>query len=224
MDMLKKIRVWDLPTRLFHWLFAIVVAGAFITINLDETELHAKFGYAACVLVIFRVVWGFVGPEHARFSSFVPTVAQVRAFIKHPVYDKLGHNPLGGLSVIGLLLVVLVQATSGLFTDDEISFQGPLSHLVSSSVASFLTGLHQVNSNFVYALVGLHLAAIFYYQKVKKQDLILPMITGDKDISAEEINTPTDLSPSKDHWGVRGLALVILVVIAAGFYFLVITK
>jgi cytochrome b len=222
--MLQKIRVWDLPTRLFHWLFALVILGAFITINLDETELHAKFGYAACVLVIFRIIWGFVGPEHARFSNFVPSITQLKAFIKHPVYDKLGHNPLGALSVIGLLLVVLVQTTSGLFTDDEISFQGPLSHLVSSQIAGFLTGLHEINSNLVYALVGLHLAAIFYYQKVKKENLIGPMLTGDKEITSEELKTPTDLTPSKDHGKVRGLALAILMVIAVGFYFLVIKK
>ncbi len=222
--MLKKIRVWDLPTRLFHWLFVIVITGAFITINLDETELHAKFGYAACILVIFRIVWGFVGPEHARFANFVPTLGQLKAFLKHPVHDKLGHNPLGALSVLGLLLVVLVQTSSGLFTDDEISFQGPLSHFVSSEIASWLTGLHEFNSNLIYALVGLHLLAIFYYQKVKKQDLIRPMLTGDKDLSSEDTNTPTALNPSKDHWGVRGLALVILVVIATGFYFLVIKK
>lgn len=222
--MLKKIRVWDLPTRLFHWLFAIAITGAVITINLDETELHAKFGYAACVLVIFRIVWGFVGPEHARFSSFVPTLTQVKAFIKHPVYDQIGHNPLGALSVLGLLLVVLVQTTTGLFTDDEISFQGPLSHLVSSQIAGWFTELHELNSNLIYALVGLHLLAIFYYQQVKKQNLIGPMVTGDKELSEESMNTPTDLNPSKDHWGVRGLALAILLVIAAGFYFFVIKK
>jgi cytochrome b len=221
--MLKKIRVWDLPTRLFHWLFAIVIIGGVISINLDETELHAKFGYAAFVLVTFRIIWGFVGPQHARFSSFVPSIAQVKAFIKHPVYDQLGHNPLGALSVIAILFIVLLQATTGLFTDDEIIFQGPLSHLVSSSVVSFLTGVHEINSNLIYALVGLHLAAIFYYQKVKKENLIKPMLTGDKEVS-EETNTPTDLIPSKDHWGVRRLALLILIVIGAGFYFLVIKK
>ena len=221
--MLKKIRVWDLPTRVFHWLFAIVIIGALITINLDETELHAKFGYAAFVLVTFRIIWGFVGPQHARFSSFVPSIAQVKAFIKHPVYDQLGHNPLGALSVIAILFIILLQATTGLFTDDEIIFQGPLSHLVSSTVASFLTGVHEVNSNLIYALVGLHFAAIFYYQKVKKENLIKPMLTGDKDVS-EETTTPTDLIPSKDHWGVRGLALLILLVIGVGFYILVIKK
>ncbi len=221
--MLKKIRVWDLPTRLFHWLFAIVIIGALITINLDETELHAKFGYAAFVLVTFRIIWGFVGPQHARFSSFVPSIERVKAFIKHPVYDQLGHNPLGALSVIAILFIILLQATTGLFTDDEIIFQGPLSHLVSSSVVSFLTEVHEFNSNLIYALVGLHFAAIFYYQKVKKENLIKPMLTGDKEVS-EETNTPTDLIPSKDHWGVRGLALLILIVIGAGFYFLVIKK
>jgi len=221
--MLKKIRVWDLPTRVFHWLFAIVIIGALITINLDETELHAKFGYAAFVLVTFRIIWGFVGPQHARFSNFVPSIAIVKAFIKHPVYDQLGHNPLGALSVIAILFIILLQATTGLFTDDEIIFQGPLSHLVSSTVVSFLTGVHEINSNVIYALVGLHFAAIFYYQKVKKENLIKPMLTGDKDVS-EETNTPTDLIPSKDHWGVRGLALLILLVIGVGFYFLVIKK
>jgi cytochrome b len=222
--MLKKIRVWDLPTRVFHWLFAIVIIGALITINLDETELHAKFGYAAFVLVTFRIIWGFVGPQHARFSSFVPSIGKLKTFIKHPVSDQLGHNPLGAISVIAILLIILLQTTTGLFTDDEIIFQGPLSYLVPSTVVSFLTGIHAFNSNLIYALVGLHLAAIFYYQKVKKESLIKPMLTGDKEVSKEQTNTPTDLIPSKDHWGVRGLALLILIVIGVGFYYLVIKK
>jgi cytochrome b len=222
--MLKKIRVWDLPTRLFHWAFAIVIIGALVTINLDETELHAKFGYAACVLVIFRIIWGFVGPEHARFTNFVPSLATVKAFIRNPIHNRLGHNPLGALSVIGVLAVVLVQTLTGLFADDDIAFEGPLHNAVSSQLASILTEMHEINSNLIYALVALHLVAIFYYQRIKKENLIGPMVLGDKEITDEQEKSLAQVVPSKDTWGVRIFALVILGIVAGGFYFLVLSK
>lgn len=232
--MRKIIRIWDLPTRVFHWLLTIVIAGSIISIQLDATELHSKFGYAACILVIFRIVWGFVGPTYARFTNFIPSLAQLKAFIQHPVTQQPGHNPLGAISVVAILLVILTQALTGLFTDDDITFQGPLAKYVSSDLSGWLTSWHDFNANLVYGLIGLHIVAILYYLKFKQQDLITPMVTGEQTIeevissdrTSEESKelTPILIESAKDHAGIRGLAFGILVMITVGFYYLVIKK
>lgn len=219
-----KIRVWDLPTRAFHWLFTISVSGAILSVNFDNTELHAKFGYASLVLVVFRILWGFIGPEHARFTNFVPKLSTLKTYLKNLESKHLGHNPLGAFSVIAILGVVLIQTLTGLFADDDISFQGPLNNKVSSEIASLLNRVHHLNSTLIYVVVGLHLAAIIYYQWVKKQKLISAMITGDKEITDVSEKTPGSLTPSEDHWGVRILALVLIGMLGFGFYYLVLAK
>ncbi len=217
-----KVRLWDLPTRLFHWLFALAVLGAIITNLLEETVWHSYCGYTALVLVIFRIIWGLIGPHHARFSSFIPSVSELKNFIKDQKVSPLGHNPLGALSVVAMLLIVLVQATSGLFTDDEINFQGPLSKFISEDLVKLMNQIHEMNHFLVYGIVGLHLVAIFYYQKIKKNNLISPMIYGDKEIDDVEKNMPgVQILESKDDTKIRLLALVMLVVLAVLFKYFV---
>ena len=217
-----KIRLWDLPTRLFHWLFAVAVLGAIVTDLLENITLHSYFGYSALVLVIFRIIWGFVGPHHARFSSFVPSVSSLKAFLKDQTVSPLGHNPLGALSVIAMLLIVLVQASSGLFTDDEISFQGPLSKFLSEDMVKFMNQIHETNHVLVYGIVALHLIAIFYYQRIKKNNLIGPMVYGDKEIDPK--NQPVDQTlASKDDVKIRVLAGVLLIVLIVIFRYFVLT-
>ena len=216
-----KIRLWDLPTRLFHWLFAAAVLGAIATDLLDNITWHSYCGYTALVLVVFRMIWGFVGPHHSRFSSFVPSLSGLKAFLKDQTVSPLGHNPLGALSVIAMLLIVLVQATSGLFTDDEISFQGPLSKFLSEDMVKFMNQIHSINHVLVYGIVALHLIAIIYYQKIKKNNLIGPMVYGDKEIDSK--NQPVDqTSASKDDVKIRLLAGALLILLIVIFRYFVI--
>jgi len=217
---MNKIRLWDLPTRLFHWLFAAAVLGAIATDLLDNITWHSYCGYTALVLVVFRIIWGFVGPHHARFSSFVPSLSGLKAFLKDQTVSPLGHNPLGALSVIAMLLIVLVQATSGLFTDDEISFQGPLSKFLSEDMVKFMNQIHSTNHVLVYGIVALHLIAIFYYQRIKKNNLIGPMVYGDKEIDSK--NQPVDQTlASKDDVKIRLLAGALLILLIVIFRYFV---
>jgi len=217
---MNKIRLWDLPTRLFHWGFAVAVLGAIVTDLLENITWHSYFGYTALVLVVFRIIWGFVGPHHARFSSFVPSVSSLKTFFKDKTVSPLGHNPLGALSVIAMLLIVLVQATSGLFTDDEISFQGPLSKFLSEDMVKIMNEIHETNHVLVYGIVALHLIAIFYYQRIKKNNLIGPMVYGDKEIDPK--NQPVDQTlASKDDVKIRVLAGVLLILLIVIFRYFV---
>jgi len=217
---MNKIRLWDLPTRLFHWGFAAAVLGAIATDLLENITWHSYCGYTALVLVVFRIIWGFVGPHHARFSSFVPSVSSLKTFFKDKTVSPLGHNPLGALSVIAMLLIVLVQATSGLFTDDEISFQGPLSKFLSEDMVKIMNEIHETNHVLVYGIVALHLIAIFYYQRIKKNNLIGPMVYGDKEIDPK--NQPVDQTlASKDDVKIRLLAGVLLILLIVIFRYFV---
>jgi len=217
---MEKIRIWDLPTRLFHWGFSLAVIGSIVTDLLDEIVWHSYCGYTALVLVVFRIIWGFIGPRHARFSSFIPSVSALKDFIKGKSFSSFGHNPLGALSVIAILLIVLVQASSGLFADDEISFQGPLTKYVAENVVKLMNQIHATNHLMVYGIVALHLIAIFYYQWKKKNNLIGPMIYGDKEI--DQKNQPVDQTmASKDDIKIRVLALVILILLAVVFKYVV---
>ena len=217
--MKKIIRVWDLPIRTFHWLLVFCIAGSLITINFSDNliEWHAYFGYSVLTLLIFRVVWGFIGSTHARFSSFFPSREKLLNYFQGNAPKVLGHNPIGALSVFALLFVLSVQALTGLFVDDEISFQGPLAKYVPSWVVSLFSQIHEGNQVVIYTLITIHIAAIFYYKKFKGEDLLTPMMSGDKKIdpSEEASYLPSDLGlPSKDGALQRGIALVVLSVIA----------
>jgi len=217
--MKKIIRVWDLPIRLFHWLLVICITGSFVTINLDDEfiQWHAYFGYSILTLLIFRIIWGFVGSTHARFTSFFPTKKAVFNYLRGSSPRVLGHNPIGAISVFVLLLVLSIQVITGLFIDDEVSFQGPLTKYVSSSVSSFLSQIHEGNQVVILALIAIHISAIIFYKKFKREDLIKPMISGDKEIdpSEEAKYLPADLGrASKDGVLQRAFAILLLSVIA----------
>jgi cytochrome b len=217
--MKKMIRVWDLPIRLFHWLLVICIAGSLICVNIggNAMQWHAYFGYSILTLLIFRLVWGFVGSRHARFSSFAPSGQTIVNYLQGKSPRFLGHNPIGALSVFALLFVLSVQAITGLFTDDEIAFQGPFAKYVSNATVSFMSEIHESNQIIIYTLIAIHIAAIWCYKKFKGENLVKPMITGDKEIDpSEEANyQPSDLGePSKDGGLQRGFALLLLSVIA----------
>jgi len=217
--MKKIIRVWDLPIRLFHWLLVFCIAGSLISVNLggNAIQWHAYFGYSVLTLLIFRIIWGLVGSTHARFASFIPTRESILNYLQGKSPRFLGHNPVGALSVFALLFVLGVQVVTGLFVDDEIAFQGPFAKYVSNATISFLSQIHESNQVLIYTLITIHIAAIIYYRKFKGEDLIKPMINGDKEIdpSEEAKYSPVDLGrASKDGGLQRGLALAILSVIA----------
>jgi len=217
--MKRTLRIWDLPTRLFHWLLVVCIVGAVICVNIGGNlmQWHAYFGYAALSLVLFRVLWGFIGAVHSRFTTFVPGPQRLIAFLRGKEGSGLGHNPLGSLSVIALLLVVGIQASTGLFTDDDIAFQGPLAKHVSNATVSLLSSIHALNSNILFGLIGLHLVAIAYYQWVKRESILMPMIQGDKEVDVERDGNglpASALTDSKDGASQRLIALVMLCVIA----------
>lgn len=217
--MKKIIRVWDLPIRLFHWLLVLCIIGSLISVNIggNAIEWHAYFGYSILTLLIFRIVWGFVGSTHARFSTFIPTRADILNYLQGNTPRFLGHNPIGALSVFALLIVLCVQAITGLFVDDEIAFAGPLSKFASESAVSFLSQIHEGNQVVIYTLITIHIAAIWFYKKFKGENLITPMITGDKEIDPSKAAeySPSDLGRSSKDGGLqRALALLLLSLIA----------
>lgn len=212
-------RVWDLPTRLFHWLFAAAVIGAIVTVKVGGTwmDWHPIFGVTALVLLTFRVIWGFTGSRYARFSSFVKGPRTVWHYLRHPEErSPPGHSPLGGLSVVALLLVVAVQAGTGLFATDDILTSGPLNQFVSSDTAALLTSIHKWNENVLFGLIGLHLVAIAIYALRGKQ-LVPPMITGN--VLSE--NLPSDAVAARDTVGIKIWALVLILVLGGLGWWLV---
>jgi cytochrome b len=187
------VPVWDLPTRLFHWLLVVLIALNVYTGNVggvSNMELHMLSGYAILALVLFRIAWGLVGSRHSRFASFVRGPASALGYIRglrsahYPA--SMGHNPLGGWSVVAMLLSLIVQAGTGLFADDEILTEGPLAGTVSKATRRFLTGIHDINANVLYVLIAMHVAAVAYYLIVRRENLIRPMLTGVKRVPAED--------------------------------------
>ncbi len=181
-----RFRLWDLPTRIFHWALVLCIVAAFVSGQLGGNliDVHGKIGIAIFGLVVFRLVWGLLGSTYAKFAQFFPTPGKIRSYLRGEWHGE-GHNPLGALSVFGLLGVVGLQAGTGLFSNDDIAFVGPLFDLVSKDLSNALTGIHHLVSKVLIALVVLHLAAIGFYGRVKKQKLILPMITGWKEGKGE---------------------------------------
>ena len=207
-----RVRVWDLPTRLFHWLLVACVLALVVTgyIGGDIMPWHARLGYTVLTLLLFRILWGFVGGHWSRFRSFLYAPANVLAYVRgraHPDH-LVGHNPLGAGSVFAMLLVLLAQVGTGLFADDEIAFTGPLNRFVKTSTGLAATWYHKaVGQWLIVALVVLHVAAITYYLKKKRENLVHAMIAGDKDLAAP---APS----SRDDARTRLLALVLVAVCA----------
>jgi len=203
------IRVWDLPTRLFHWALVLAMVGLVATGSVGGNLMpwHFRLGYIVFALVLFRLAWGLVGGYWARFVAFVPTPARLRGYIQGRVASPAGHNPLGALSVLGMLTIVAIQVGTGLVSDDEIAFSGPLSTLVESSWVSAATNYHKGLGKLVLlSLVGLHVAAIVFYQRVKRKPLVQSMVHGRVVVDGVQPVPPE----SADGKPQRLLALVVL--------------
>ncbi len=178
-------KVWDLPLRLFHWLLVIAVAGALITIQFGWMTWHGRFGLAVVGLITFRLGWGVIGSTHARFWNFVTGPHKLRAYLRGD-YHPVGHNPLGALSVLAMLLVLGFQAGSGLFATDDIAYSGPLRAAVDSTTSAWLTGWHMRMEWVIYGLIALHIGAVLFHVLVRREALIRPMVTGYKPVKPAE--------------------------------------
>ena len=208
-----RVRVWDLPTRLFHWLLVFFVAALVVSGYIGGAAMnwHARFGYAVLTLLLFRIVWGFIGGHWSRFRSFLYAPGSVLAYLggrAHPDH-LVGHNPLGAGSVFAMLLVLLAQVATGLVGDDEIAFTGPLNRFVASATGLAATWYHKnVGQWLLFALVLLHLGAVAWYLRRKRINLVQPMISGDKELAAPA-------KSSRDDPGSRLAAVTVFVACAA---------
>lgn len=211
-------KVWDWPTRFFHWSLVAAFVGAYASNKLGAAyfSLHLFFGYAVIVLVAFRIVWGFVGARHARFASFLKGPRSVLHYVsavgsgRHTRY--VGHNPLGALMVIALLASLGAQAVFGLFGDDEIFNAGPLAPLVSKDASLLLTSLHRKLFYVILAAVFVHIAAVLAHVVVAREPIIRAMVTGSK---------PSEFVPAEETLrSSRGaVAFLLFVAIIAAFAF-----
>ena len=212
---LPPVRVWDLPTRAFHWLLAACVIGSVISAKIGGNAMlwHFRLGYVVFTLILFRLIWGVVGGRWSRFASFFyapsTTLRYLRGQSRPGEHLDVGHNPLGAFSVFGLLAVLAAQVGSGLFAEDDVSNIGPLNKFVSGATSEWLTHWHRRYGQWlVITLVLLHVAAILYYLLRKKQNLVRPMLSGDKPL-------PRDVPASADHGRSRALAALLVAGCAA---------
>jgi len=177
------VRVWDLPTRLFHWSLAVLVVLSIVTAKIGGLWLdwHMRSGYTILALIVFRLLWGAAGSRYARLAHFVRGPRVLLAYLRgrHP-HDGAGHNPLGALSVVAMLAALLVQASTGLFANDGSFTEGPLAKMVSHAVSESVSTVHRWGEWAIYGLIALHLSAIAYYLVVRRDNLVWPMVTGDR--------------------------------------------
>jgi cytochrome b len=207
---LTPVRVWDLPTRVFHWVLALTIVGSVVSAKIGGNAMiwHFRFGYLVFTLIAFRVLWGLVGGRWSRFSSFIYAPGTVLRYLRGrsrgDEHHDVGHNPLGSFSVFALLGFLALQVASGLVADDEIA------NFVSGSLAGQATHWHKDYGQWILlALVALHIAAILYYLLGRKNNLVRPMIVGDKAL-------PTGTPAAMDSGATRLLALVLAALCAGG--------
>lgn len=184
----RSVRVWDFPTRLFHWLAVALVAACWATQRLNWMAWHVRLGEALLVLVLFRLMWGVAGGETARFRSFVASPAAAWRHLRHLLRrepdHQVGHNPAGGWMVVLLLVLLLAETLSGLYDNNDIADEGPLSELVPAAIANAIAKLHAWGWDVLLAAVVLHVCAIAVYALAKGHNLLGPMLTGKKPLPA----------------------------------------
>jgi cytochrome b len=194
----RSVLVWDFPTRLFHWLLVIFVIISFITGNIggNAMQYHEWSGFAILTLLWFRMVWGFVGSRESRFLTFIrgpsAVIRYAMSITRKDSTHYIGHNPLGGWSIIAMLLALLVQAGTGLFANDDIVTEGPLFDWVSKATSDWLTRIHKLNQEVIIALVSIHILAVLFYFFFKRENLVKPMFTGVKQWNEVQPEPATD--------------------------------
>lgn len=215
----REVPVWDLGVRFFHWALVLLVITSIVTSQIGGNALtyHAWSGYAILTLLIYRILWGVAGGTHARFANFIRGPGAVVAYMKD-MFDRkrhgpsLGHNPMGALSVLAMLLVLLFQAGSGLFVNDDIAFEGPLYKWAGKELSDQLMGWHRFNKKIILGLVALHFAAIAFHYFYHKENLLRPMLSGIKRVAG---------ATGVSRHGSSVLAALLLAASSVGVYFLV---
>lgn len=209
------LRIWDLPLRIVHWAMVALLIALVVTAKMGGSALdwHMRGGEAMLTLVLFRILWGFLGSRNARFSSFIrgprAVIAYTRSLWRPPHAPFAGHNPLGGWMVVLLLAALLVQATAGLFANDDIATEGPLARFISKDLSDALSTFHSRSAWFVVALATAHVAAVLFYLVRFQENLIQPMLDGIKHVPralADRASASASLA--------RALALLALCVLA----------
>jgi len=170
--------LWDIPTRVFHWLIVCCLPLAWWSAEEERYDLHQWIGYTVLVLVTARIAWGFIGSRHSRFVDFVSGPATVRDYLAGRSASPVGHNPLGGWSVLVLLTLLLMQAISGLFNSDDVLFSGPLYYWAGSGFRDAMGEVHEAAFNGLLALVCLHILAVCYHQFRRGEHLVQAMVYG----------------------------------------------
>ena len=212
------IKVWDIFVRVSHWLIVLLVISAFVSANFGDAEFkwHSWNGYAIFVLVTTRIIWGLVGSTTARFSHFIKSPFQVFYYLRDLLTGKsiqfLGHNPAGGWMVVVFWIVLLAQATTGLFSSDDIVAEGPLTYTVSEDTVMEMTGWHNLIFNVLLALIALHLVAVIFHQWKKKEKLVQAMFHGKKQVLS-------GLDQQKSGFVFRATFWALLILITVGFLF-----
>lgn len=194
-----QVKVWDAPTRIFHWMIVVLVATSWYTADNGFMKLHLWSGSILLTLVIFRIAWGLAGSTTARFSDFVRGPAAVVGYLRvltsgnKPWYA--GHNPAGGWMVVVLMGALVIQSSTGLFANDGANFKGPLAAWVSAETSDRVTDLHGAIFNFLLLLVWMHVVAVFFYLCVKRENLIVPMVTGKKNRALAPVGLRLKFAP-----------------------------
>ncbi len=208
-----RVRVWDVPTRLVHWSMVVLIAASWWTADTGRLDLHRYSGYLLLGLLVFRLYWGFVGSSSARFAQFVKGPRAILRYLRGQSPASAGHNPLGALSVIALILLLLTQITLGLFAVDVDGIEsGPLSHLVSFDAGRACAELHDQVFDILLWIIGLHVAAVLVYVIYRKQNLIGAMLHGKRAYSQP---------PEGEVAFASAIRLVVGIILAAGVAWLI---
>ena len=203
-------KVWDLPLRLFHWSLVLVFAGLWYTGENGDLERHFILGKVMLGLLVFRLLWGIVGSQTARFSRMPLSPKSALRYVKGQYGEYAGHNPLGSWSVVLILGLLILQVVTGLFANDGVMDEGPLVQFISTNLSDQLTGIHHDAFNITLAVLAVHITAVLYYQFIKKQGLIQAMLNGKKSLP-EDIKAPVIAHP------VLAIICIALAVTAAYF-------
>jgi cytochrome b len=207
----RPVLVWDVPTRLFHWLVVVLVAAAYASAKLNWMDWHVRIGEALLALVLFRLLWGIFGSETARFHGFLRAPAAAWRHLRHVFHREadlqVGHNPAGGWMVLLLLALLLGETLSGLYVNNDVADDGPLTQWVPAWAANAITAVHTILWDALLAAVALHLLAIALYAIAKGHNLLRPMLTGRKLL-------PARISPPRPASAMLALLLLIVSAVA----------